>query len=126
MANDVKVRETVRNAGVDAELSGVTKMRLYTGTKPATPETALGAQIQLSDHVATPGAAAAGASTIVIADDIDADADGTATWGSLLTAGNVRQVDFTVGTSGCDLNIDDAVIVQYGLVRVGSFVYSRP
>lgn len=126
MANNVKVKATVRNAGIDAELASVTKLRLYTGTQPANPEAALSGNTLLSDHTANPAAASNGSAAITIGDDTDADASGTATWGSLLTSGNVRQVDFSVGTSGCDLNLADNVIVQHGLVRIGTFTYSRP
>lgn len=127
MSNNVKVHATVRDAGIDAELANVTKMRLYAGTQPATPETALGGgNTLLSDHVATPAASSGGTAAIAIADDTDADNSGLATWGSLLTSGNVRQVDFSVGTTGCDLNLADNNIVQHGLVRVNSFNYSRP
>lgn len=118
----ISVRATAKNAALDAELANITLLRLYDGTQPASPETALGGgNHQLAELGATPGAASAGASTIVLVDDTDADATGTVTFGSLCKADGTRQIDIPLA----DLGLDSASVIQHGLVRGGSFVYTH-
>ena len=50
------------------------------------------------------------------------NATGTATWGSLTKSDNTRIVDFSVGTSGADLNLNTTSIVAGAQVSVSSFV----
>lgn len=87
--------------------------------------TALGAQVKLAELALSAtafGAAAAGVLTAnAISDDASADATGTATWGTLTTSAGVRIVDFSVGTSGADLNLNSVAITAGGTVAVSSF-----
>lgn len=118
----ISVRATAKNAALDAELANITLFRVYDGTQPATPETALGGgNHQLAELPATPGAASAGASTIVLVDDTDADASGTVTFGSLCKADGTRQADIPVA----DLGLDTDAVLAHGLFRGGSFVYNH-
>lgn len=117
MANNLKYAVTLKNAMLDAITTAIGasgKLRIYSGTQPTDPDTALGAQVLLAD-LALSATFAAGASSGVltasaITTDSSADNTGTAAWGSLLTSANVRKVDFTVGTSGTDMIINNTSI----------------
>jgi hypothetical protein len=118
MALNLKYSALLRNAKLDAittQVGGAGLLRIYDGAQPATPETAIGAQVLLAELVCgTPfaGAAAAGVLTAnAITADASANATGTAAWFRLLTSGAVAKIDGTVGTSGTDLIIDNTSIV---------------
>lgn len=129
MASNLKYKETNRNNQLDeitSDIGSNGKLRIYSGTQPTNVDTAIGAQVLLADLALSPtaaGAASSGALTLSsITADSSADATGTATWGSLLTSANVRIVDFSVGTSGSDLNLNTTSIVSGAQVSVSSFV----
>ena len=131
MANNPKTAIALRNAGLDAALALVNggRLRIYDGTQPTNADTALGAQVLLADLAlnATFGAAASGGvkTANAITSDASADATGTATWGSLLTSGNVRSLDFSVGTSGADLNLNSVAIQAGATVAVSSLTVTQ-
>lgn len=118
MANNLNYKESIRNARLDAVDAGIGssgKLRLYSGSQPTNVDTALSGQTLLAElALSSPAfdAAASGAMDAdTISNDSSADATGTVAWGSLLDSSNVRQVDFTVGTSGTDMIIDNTSIV---------------
>ena len=120
------------NAIVDL-LDGGT-LRIYDGTQPADPDTAVSTQNILSEHtLGTPafGAASDGnpggeATANAIADDTSANNTGTATWFRISLSGGAAAIDGTAGTSGTDLIIDDANIVSGQTVKVNSCVLTMP
>lgn len=126
MAHNPKTAILLRNAGLDAALALVNggKLRIYDGTQPTDADTALGAQNLLSTLLlnATAFAAASGgiATANAIASDTNAAATGTASWGSLLNSSNIRKLDFSVGTSGADLNFNSVAIQSGATVAVTS------
>lgn len=129
MALNLNYNAAIRNAGLDAITTAVGssgKLRIYSGTQPADVATALSGNTLLAD-LALSATFAAGSSAGVltasaITNDSSADATGTAAFGSLLTSGNVRVVDFTVGTSGTDMIIDNTSITAGQVVSCTSFV----
>lgn len=131
MANNPKASAVLRNTGLDAALALLNggKLRLYDGTQPTNADTAIVGQVLLADLAlnATFGAAAsAGVKTAnAITSDTSADATGTCTWGSLLTSGNTRHLDFSVGTSGADLNLNSVAIQAGATVAVTSLTVSQ-
>lgn len=124
----VLVRDGALNGALDTILDGG-KIRLYDGTQPLDPNTAITTQVMLAEFtpLATPAwAAAASASkalnavpagSIVVA--------GTTTWGSFLTSGNVRKCDFSVGTSGANLNMNAVVLAVGAAISITSFTVSQ-
>lgn len=128
MANNLKIAVTAKNAGLDAKyttaLGSNALLRIYTGTQPTNPDTALSGNTQLAELACSSTFAAGAASGVLTAStitaDSSADATGTATFGSLLTSGGTRKVDFTVGTSGADLNLNTTAIVSGAQVSVTS------
>lgn len=97
-------------------------LRIYDGAQPATVATALGAQVKLAELALSatfaPGAAAGVLTANAITADASADATGTATWGTLTTAAGTRIADFSVGTSGADLNLNSVAITAGANVAV--------
>lgn len=117
MANNLKYAVAVKNAMLDAittQLGSNAKLRIYSGTQPTDPDTALSGNTLLADLACSATFAAGAASGVLTASaittDSSADNTGTATFGSLLTSGNVRKIDFTVGTSGTDMIINNTSI----------------
>jgi hypothetical protein len=135
MALNPKITNAVASAQADAGANladagaGAAKLRIYDGTQPATADTALGAQVLLAELTMSDpafGAASNGVKTAsAITTDASANATGTATWGTLVDSNNVRIVDFSVGTSGCDLNLNTASIVAGASVAVTAFTYTQ-
>ncbi len=130
MALNPKTAVLIRNAALDAfDTLNSGKLRIYDSTQPTDADTALGAQVLLADLAlnATAFAAASAGSKAAnsITDDSSADATGTAAWGSLLTSGNVRKLDYSVGTSGANLNMNSVAISSGATVSVTSFTITQ-
>lgn len=100
-------------------------LRIYDGTQPAGPDTALGAQVKLAELAlsATAFAAAAGGSLVAntISDDTSADATGTATWATFVTAAGVRILDVGVAAAGADISLNTVNIQVGAKVSVTSY-----
>lgn len=101
-------------------------LRIYDGSRPADPDTAVStqtllAELTLSDPSAL--AAAGGVLTLsTITDDVSADASGTASWFRVVDSAGNGVIDGDVGTSGSDLNLNSVSITAGGTVEVSSFV----
>lgn len=128
MANNPKLTNLGANTAVDAlaALANSGKLRIYSGSQPTDADTALGAQVLLAEltmNATAFGASSAGVATAnAITADSSADATGTAAWFRLLKSdGTTKLLDGTVGTSGCDLNINSTSIQAGAQVSVTSF-----
>jgi hypothetical protein len=128
VASNLKYAVTTKNARLDAittALGSSGLLRLYSGAQPANPDTALSGNTLLAElalsATAAPGASSGVLTLSAIAADSSADATGTATWGTLTTSGGTRKADFSVGTSGADLNLNTTSIVSGAQVSVSSF-----
>lgn len=119
---------TTRNARMDTITTAIGasgKLRVFSGTKPATggAETTLLASLPLSATAAA--AAASGVLTLnAITNDTNAAASGTPTWARLTTSANAAVVDMTAGVGSGDLNFN-AAIVATGIVSCSSFVLTE-
>jgi mRNA-degrading endonuclease toxin of MazEF toxin-antitoxin module len=122
-----------RNAMLDTLNTSVgssAKIRIYSGTRPATVDTALSgntvlAELALTTPTPFTGSASGGSiSLAAISNDTAADATGTATFASVLTSANVRVIDFAVGTSGSDLNLNTVSLVANAVVSISSMSFS--
>lgn len=133
MASNLKVAVATRNAMLDAITTAVGSnglLRIYSGTQPAGPGTAITTQTLLAE-LACSATFAAGASSGVltasaISSDSAANASGTATWYRLCTSGGTGVVDGTVGTTSSDLVLNTTSIVSGGPVAVTAFTYTAP
>jgi hypothetical protein len=133
MALNTRLGAAARNAAVDAitaTIGASGKLRIYDGTQPTDADTAIGAQNLLADLALSAdafGDSSSGTATAnAITSDTSADGTGTATWGSLLTSANVRKVDFSVGTSGANLNLNSVAIQTGATVAVSAFTLTIP
>lgn len=129
MALNLNYSEAIRNAGLDAITTAIGSnglLRIYDGSQPTNVGTALGAQVMLAElalsSTAAPGASGGVLTFSAISNDASVNATGTASWGTLTTSGGTRVVDFTVGTSGTDMIIDNTSINSGQVVSCSSFI----
>ena len=121
-----------RNAGVNAKAALLNSgtINLYSGTRPATADTALAGNTLLATLTfgATAfGAAVAGVATAnAITQCSSAAAGGTATFARLLTSGAAAVADVSVGTSGTELVINSTTIVANLIVQCSSLTLTEP
>lgn len=109
------------------------KLRVYTGSRPATTLTAIGAVTQLAElTMGSPafGAAVGGVLTAnAVTSDTAADATGTAGWARLWdSAGTTALADFTVTATGGGGNITFPTLAFVATVTISmtSFTASLP
>lgn len=132
MANNPKLSNLGASTAADATcaLANSGKLRIYSGTQPTDADTAIGAQVLLAEltlNATAFGAASNGVATAnAITSDSAADATGTAAWFRVLKSdGTTKLWDGTVGTSGCDLNLNSVAIQSGAQVSVSSFTYTQ-
>lgn len=132
MANDVRLSDACANAAVNAivDLLNSGKILIYDGTRPATADDAIGTQVllaQLTFGNPAFGDAVDGVATAnTITSDSSANATGTATWFRVTTSTDGKMFDGTVGTTGCDLNLNTTSIVSGAEVSCTSFKVTLP
>ncbi len=131
MALNPKFTNAAVNAKADAQavLLDGGFLDIYDGAQPATADTAIGPQVKLARLTfGSPafGAAVAGVATAnAITPDSSADAAGTATWFRLLRSDGSPVMDGSVGTAGCNLNLNSAAIVVGAEVAVTSLTLTE-
>lgn len=116
------------NAGIDVLNGGF--LELYTGTQPATPDTALSGNTLLATLALSATAFGAASSATKTANTITsatAAATGTATFfRAYKSDATTAVIDGSVGTSGADLNLNTTSIVTGATVSVSSWTVSDP
>jgi len=124
----VRYKTTLRNSRldeVDTAIGTSGFLRIYDGTQPAGPDTALSGNTLLAELPlsATAFAAATGGTltAAAITTEASALATGTQTWASLVTSAGVRIVDMSAGNGSGDLNLAGTVSAT-GTVAVTSLV----
>jgi hypothetical protein len=128
MANNFLITEARRNEMLDALSNDFDNgyLRIYSGSQPATPDTALSGQTLLAElrfNATAFGAAAAGVITAnAFTSDASANATGTAAWfRALKSDGTTALCDGTVGTVSTDLIIDNTAISSGVQVSCSAF-----
>lgn len=120
---------TVRNGMLDQITSAIGAsglLRIYDGTRPASGGTATTLLAQLALSATSAPAASGGVLTFnAITQDSSADATGTATWGRVATSGGTFVIDFSISTSGSDMNMTTTSIVATQPVSCSSFVITE-
>ena len=115
---------TLRNAQLDQVTTAVGasgKLRIYSGTRPATGGTATTLLAELPCSATFAPASSGGVLTLNALTSATAIATGTASWFRFLTSANAAIVDGDVGTSGSDLNLNSTSITSGGSVAVTSW-----
>lgn len=110
--------------------SGPGTIKLYTGTKPAGPGTAVTTQTLLGTLTLSDPAFGSPSNGVVtagtITGDSTADATGTATWFRAADSNGLAVIDGTVGTSGAELILDTTSIIAGGAIVVESWTITAP
>lgn len=133
MAVDLKYAALAKNAKLDAlaTYAGTSaKLRIYSGTKPANPDTGIGAATMLSEHTCNASAFAAAASGGVLTanaiGNATAAATGTAAWYRLWKSnGTTPVLDGTVGTATSDMILDNTSINSGQTVAISSLTITE-
>jgi hypothetical protein len=131
MALNPKLAVARRNAALDNILANLNSgfLDIYDGSQPTDADTAIGAQVLLASltfgATAFAGASAGSATANAITADSSADATGTAAWFRCFKSDHTTAVlDGSVGTSGCNLNLNSTSIVSGANVSVTSMTVS--
>lgn len=131
MANNPFISDTAANAAANAVtvLCNSGFLQIYTGTQPANANTAITTQTllaKLTFGATAFGTAAAGVATANAIGSASASATGTASWFRVLKSDDTTVVfDGSVGTSGCDLNLNSTSISSGATVSVTSLTYTQ-
>lgn len=132
MANNLQISTTARNAACDAvtALIGASgTLKIYDGSQPAGPGTAVSSQTLLATLTfgATPfGASSSGTATAnAITSETNAVA-GTAAWFRIATSGGTAHIDGSVGTSGADINFNSVTFTTGATIAVSSLTLTMP
>lgn len=110
-------------------------LKIYSGTQPANPDTALSGNTLLATFAFN--ATAFGSPSLIsgkekiaasfVGATVTAAATGTATFGRILESdGTTVVADVTVGTSGADVNLNSTSITSGGNVTLTSFNLGEP
>jgi hypothetical protein len=108
---------------------------IYSGTQPTNPDTALSGNTALATF--TFSSAACGSASHVSSNEqvsgsfsastVTASATGTATFARMFESNGTTVVgDFSVGTSGSDIDLNSTSITSGGNVTLSSFVLNEP
>jgi hypothetical protein len=125
---------------LDAFDGGTGRINIYTGSQPAGGNTAasgtLLGTLTLASDSADAGASAGECEFNTVTSDTSADASGTAGWGRIYLTGDTapgstadsddRRLDFSVGTSGADVNFDTVTFVAGGTIAISSLSITLP
>ena len=132
MASNLKYSAVLKNAqqnAITTTLGASALLQIYSGTQPANPDTAVGAQVLLATLTCNATFAAAAAGGVLTLNAIangtgtaGASTGTTATWFRLLNAtGPVAHMDGSVGTTAADLILNNTSIATNQTVSVTSF-----
>lgn len=141
MANNPFFADNTIIVGLEAVMALLNsgKLEIFTASQPTDANTALGAQTLLSTLTfgttafATPPVASGSAGSKIvtatantITSDTSAAATGTASWfRAYKSDGTTVVMDGSVGTSGCDLNLNTTSIVSGATVSCTSFTITQ-
>ena len=139
MALATRISNAAAIAACDAivdrlDLGGTAKVRIYSGTQPTDPDTAIGAQVLLAELTcsATAFGSAADANpggratANAITADSSADAAGTAAWFRAINGSGTAVIDGSVGTSAADMILNTTTITLGANVSVSSWTFTVP
>lgn len=129
-----KVAAATANAMVDAEkvLLNTGYLRVYAGTKPTNPDTALSGQTLLAEfrfQATAFGASSAGTAAAASITSVTAAASGTASWFRVLKSDGTTVVgdgDVTATGGGGDITFDNVSFISGGTVNCTGFSLTEP
>jgi hypothetical protein len=125
----------VSNLGANTAANAVTALlnsgylRIYDGAQPANADTAITTQTKLAELRFNATAFAAAVAGVATANAIVSDTNtvaGTAAWFRLLESDGTTVIcDGSVGTAGCDINLNTTSIASGGTLAMSSFTYTQ-
>jgi hypothetical protein len=132
-----RIATTARNSAADAVVdlvdagAGAGKLRIYTGSQPAGPDSAATGTLLVDIALADPafGAASSGAAALASTPrSASASAAGTAGWFRILDSNNVAYIDGSVTATGGggDLTLDNVSIASGQTVNITGLTYTHP
>ena len=133
MASNLKTSQNCASTQAAALVGAYTNssvIKVYDGTQPSTPETAVSTQNLLAT-VTLPSSSAFtqsnGVMTAAAITSVTIAASGTAAWFRWLKSdGTTPIADGSVGTSGCDLNLNSVALSSGATLAISSFTYTVP
>lgn len=133
-ASGNSVRNKSTDAVVDAVDVGTTnstgRVMIYTGSQPATPETAASGTLLVTINFGNPAFTSASAGTAGLANGTAIAGTvantGTAGWYRVIDRDNRPIFDGSVGTSGQDMNFDNVSFVAGGTATITTMSISSP
>jgi len=135
MASNLKYSTSLKNAqqnAITATLGANAVLNIYSGSQPATPDTAISGQTLLAALTCNATFAPGSAAGVLTLNSISngtgtagAGAGTAATFFRLTTSGAVAHIDGTVGISGADLNLNNTNIATGQTVSVTSFTLTN-
>lgn len=135
MASNIKysiVLNQARMADLVSTIGNAGLLKIYDGTQPASPDTAITTQVLLSTHTCGSPFGPASSSahpSVLTANAIGSATAGntsTATWFRITTSGGTAHVDGSAGTSGTDLILNSASITSGQTVSITSATVTSP
>ncbi len=132
MANNLKTSTVARNAALDgiAALANSGLVRIYDGSQPATPQTAISGQVLLVTLTLNATAFPAASSGTLTANAITSGTNGntgTAAWYRLLKSdGTTVLWDGSVGTATADLILNSVALSSGATTAITSLTYTLP
>jgi len=128
MAKNATWSVVARNAKLDAIKASFNSgyLRIYSGTQPTDPDTAIVAQVLLAElrfnATAFPAASGGVLTANAITSDPSANATGTAAWYRALQSDGTTAIhDGSVGTSGANMIVATTSIVTAAVVDCSAF-----
>ena len=129
----MRISNESANAGLNAQTALYNNgyLRFYNGVMPGTADSALSGHTLLAELRFNASAFAAAVNGVALANpltqDSSADATGVATWARATKSdGAAPLADFTVATSGADINLVTTQITQTQPVQITSFQLTQP
>jgi len=114
---------------LDTALGNAGTIKIYTGSQPATADTATGLTPLATFTLGSPGFGPASSGTITLQGvplTVAAAASGTAGWFRMATSGGTTILDGSVGTSGNQINLNTTSITSGVNVTITSGTITMP
>jgi hypothetical protein len=106
-------------AALASSIGAGASINIYSGTKPATPETAATGTLLATVTVAGSFTSTGGVLTAADPAAVSPAAAGTAGWFRILTSGGTAIADGTVGTTGSDMNLSTTALTTGSPLDLG-------
>lgn len=113
-------------AALATAIGSAATIKIYSGTKPATPETAVTGTLLATVTISGSFSASGGSITAADPASVTPAASGTAGYFRVATSGGTAILDGTVGTSGADMNLSSTAISTSSPLDLGVPTFTVP